>query len=123
MTSDVILMPEEAVVEDAVPTTQHATLHLSVITVEDPTHTKEDDPGVLLTTLRVINAELLDTTLISVEEAPPIAQQHVTAVEFAVEDDTTYTTLSMETDSLLKCRCRSKLQSRANSTKHTHSRE
>ena len=106
MTSDVVrpedeaATPEEAVVEDAVPTSQHATLQPSVTTVADPTHTKEDDPSVLPTTLSVTNAEWLDTTLISAEavhphcvwKTPTEDVATAIAVEIAVEDEATYTT-------------------------------
>ena len=68
---DEVATPEEAVVEDAVPITQHATLQPCVTTVEDPTHRKEDGPSVLPTTPSVTNVELLDTTLISAEAAHP----------------------------------------------------
>ena len=68
MTSDVMrpedeaATPEEAMVEDVVLKTLHAT---PLTTVADPTHKKEDDPSVLPTTPNVTNAELLDTMLIS----------------------------------------------------------
>ena len=117
--------PEEAVVEDAVPTTQHATLQPSVTTVADPTHTKEEDPSVLPTAPSVTNVELFDPTLISAKAAHPhrvwkTPTEDVAAaiaVEMAVEDDATYTMWSMETNSRLKRRCRSKLQPRANNAK------
>ena len=131
MTSDVVrpedeaATPEEAVVEDAVPTTQHTTLQPSVTSVEDPTDTKEDDPSVLPTMPSVTNVELLDSTLISAEAAHPhrvwkTPTEDVAAaiaVEIAVEDDASYTTWSMETNSRLKRRCHSKLQPRANNAK------
>ena len=47
------------------PTTQQVMLQPSVTTVGDPTHTKEEDPSILPTMVSVINAELLDTTLIN----------------------------------------------------------
>ena len=126
MTLDVVrpedeaAMPEEAVVKDAVPTTQHTTLQPSVTTVEDPTHMKEDDPSALPTMLSVTNAELLETTLISAEAVHPhhvwktSTEAAAIAVEIAVGDDATYTTWSMETNSRLKRQCHSKLQPRAN---------
>ena len=61
-------------VEDAVPTTQHATLQPSVTTVADPTHTKEDDPSVLPTTLSVTNVELLAEVPVS-QQTPAQSQQ------------------------------------------------
>ena len=111
MTSDVVhpedkaAMPEEAVVEDAVPTTQHTTLQPNVTTMDDPTHTKEDDPSILPTMLSVTNAELLATMLINVEavhsprvwKTPTEDVAAAIAVEIAVEEDATYITWSMET--------------------------
>ena len=131
MTSEVIrpedeaAMPEEAVVKDAVPTTQYTMLQPSVTTVADPTHTKKDDPSVLPTMPSVTNAELFDTTLISAEAAhhhrvwktPTEDMAAAIAVEIAVEDDATYTTWSMETNSGLMHQCRSKLQPRADNAK------
>ena len=75
--------------------------------MEDPTHTKENDPSVLPTTQSVTNVELLDTTLISAEAAHPhrvwkTPTEDVAAaiaVEIAVEDDATYITWSMEMNS------------------------
>ena len=137
MTSDLVhpedeaATPEEAVVEDAVPTTQHALLQPSVTTVVDPTHTKEDDSSVLLTTSSATNGELLGTSLISAEvvhphrvwKTPTEDVAAALAVEIAVEEDATYTTWSMETNSWLKRQCHSKFQPRANNAKTYTSKE
>ena len=120
MTSDVVLPEdeaatlEEAVVEDVVPTTQHDTLQPSVTTVEDPTHTKEDNPSVLPTTLSVTN-EVVHPH--HVWKTPTEGVAAAIGMEITVEDDATYTAWSMETNSWLKRQCRNKLQANVNNAK------
>ena len=126
MTSDVVrpedeaATPEEAVVEDAVPTTQHATLQPSVYCGGPYSHEggRSKCPA--------YNAECHQCGIVGHYAhkcrggAPPSRMENSNrgrgrsnSREIAVEDDATYITWSMETNSRLKRRCRSKLQPRA----------